>query len=77
MLTFQLLVETDGRFEDLGTHRQAFALAKLLLGVMHEVDQTLGEFLVFAVLERIADHASQAVVGSLEKGLLVDECLRR
>ena len=36
MLTFQLLVKTEYRFEDLGTHRQPFAIAKVLLDVMHE-----------------------------------------
>ncbi len=73
MLTFQLLVKAEGRFEDFGAHRQAFAVAQLLLGIMHEVDQTFGELLALVVLERIADYAAQSVSGSLEKILLVDE----
>ncbi len=69
MLTLQLLVETEDRFEDLGTHRQPFASAKVLFCVMHELNQTLGKFLALVVLKRIADHVSQAVSGSLDKDI--------
>ena len=73
MLAFQLLVETKRRFKDLSAHRQSLAFTKLLFRIMHKVDQTLGKGLALAVLERIADLASQGVGRSLEKTLLVHE----